>query len=86
MESGSSVPLKSKRRGRSVITSITVTLTLSEGCIDWECTYLATSVPHGHGVVVGGVRSGASRVDPAELLHVVMDVGCGCYNDFNERN
>ena len=44
----------------------------------YERTDLAAHIPHGHRVVVGGVCSGASGVDPAEFVHVVMDVGPAC--------
>lgn len=46
------------------------------------CTYLAANIPHGHRVVVGGVSSGASWVDPAEFVHVVMHEG-GSYGNNN---
>lgn len=44
------------------------------------CTYLAPNIPHGHGVIVGGVGSRASRVDPAEFVHVVMREGSAYEN------
>ena len=47
---------------------------------EWGCTDLAANVPHGHRVIVGGVRSGAGWVDPTEFVHVVMDVG-GSYEN-----
>lgn len=43
-----------------------------------RATDLASRVPHGDWVVVGGVRSGARWVDPAELVHVVVDVCSSC--------
>lgn len=48
-----------------------------------DCTYLAANVPHGHRVVVGGVGSGASRVDPTEFVHVVVDEGRSYRNILN---
>lgn len=43
-----------------------------------HATDLASRVPHGDWVVVGGVSSGARWVDPAELVHVVVDVRSSC--------
>lgn len=45
------------------------------------CTYLAPNIPHGHRVIVGGVSSGTSWVDPAEFVHVVMHEGSTCENN-----
>lgn len=41
-------------------------------------TNLASHGPHGDWVVVGGVRSGARWVDPAEFVHIVVDEGSSC--------
>lgn len=43
-----------------------------------RATDLASRVPHGDWVVVGGVSSGARWVDPAELVHVVVDICSSC--------
>lgn len=48
-------------------------------------TYLAASIPQRHGVVVGGVCPGAGWVDSAELVHVVVNVGCGCQKKTTEN-
>lgn len=45
-----------------------------------SCTYLAPHVPHGDGVVVRGVSSGASWIDPTEFVHIVVDVCSSCRN------
>ena len=48
----------------------------------WYCggprTDLTASVPEGDGVVVGRVGPGACGVDPAQLVHVVVDVAVSC--------
>lgn len=41
-------------------------------------TDLASRVPHGDWVVVGGVSSGARWVDPAEFVHIVVDECSSC--------
>lgn len=50
-----------------------------------EYTYLAANVPQGHWVIVGGVSSGASWVDPTEFVHVVMDVGSSYGNTLKHQ-
>lgn len=51
-----------------------------------EYTYLAANVPQGHWVIVGGVSSGASWVDPTEFVHVVMDVGSSYGNTLKHND
>lgn len=47
-------------------------------------TYLASHVPHGDRVVVGGVGSGARRVDPTEFVHIVVHVCSSCEQTFKK--
>lgn len=53
-------------------------------CCVLEHTYLAANVPHGHRIIVGGVGSGASRVDPAEFVHVVVHEGSSYNNKLKQ--